>query len=184
MSTTYTEGGLYKGKIVKWGLAESKAKKTPQIFYTILIESETDDKGAEYECPSNERTVYRALTESTVDWVLEELAKLGFSGTSFAQLDPAHAQAHDFTGTEVVVKCKHEEYNGKTQERFEFQLGGGGPAQMEQSATKKLDSMFGAKLKAIGKEMKHERSTKLQPAKIPSKVAPKTPMEAEIEEIM
>ena len=53
MSLTYTNGATYKGKIVKWGLSESKAKKTPQIYFTVLIENEVDAKGVEFDCPAN-----------------------------------------------------------------------------------------------------------------------------------
>jgi uncharacterized protein (TIGR02996 family) len=179
MALTYTDGCLYKGTIVKWGLSESKAKKTPQVFFTVSIKCETDDKGGEFDCPSYERTVWRALTDNTVDYVVEELGKLGFTGSSFAQLDPDHPQAHDFLDQVVTVKCKHETYEGKINEKFEFHLGGTGPKKMESGAAKKLDSLFGGKLKAVSSEVKREKAK-------PANTAPaeKSRVEREMEEIM
>jgi uncharacterized protein (TIGR02996 family) len=163
MSLTYTNGGLYSGKIVKWGLAESSKKKTPQAFFTVLIENEVDAQGETFDCPSYERTIYRAITDNTVDRLIDDIARLGVELSSFSQLDPDSPNAVTFEGREVQIKCKHETYEGKTNERFDFNFGGGGPAQMEATGVKKLDQLFGPRLKKAAAE-KPRPATRTPPA--------------------
>lgn len=167
MSLTYNDGSRYSGKIVKWGISESK-NKTPQAFFMVMIEKEVDAKGETYDCPQYERTVYRALTENTIDWVVDELAKLGFTGTSFNQLRPDDPNAHDFAGTEVKLRCKHETFEGKTREKFEFDFGSKAPEQLDKSGVSKLDQLFGSKLKMAASTNKPRPATPKPPAKSPS----------------
>lgn len=149
MSLTYNDGGTYKGKITKWGIAESTKKKTPQAFFTVLIQGEVDDKGEVYDCPSYERTVYRAITENTVDFLIDDIGRLGFDLTSFSQLNPDAANAIDFRDKEVVVRCKHEEYEGKVRERFDFNFSRT-VEQLDKAGVSKLDQLFGNRLKKGG----------------------------------
>jgi uncharacterized protein (TIGR02996 family) len=149
MSLTYSDGATYKGKITKWGIAESSKKKTPQVFFTVSILAELDDKGEEFDCPSYERTIYRAVTENTVDFLIDDIGRLGFELTSFSQLNPDDPNAIDFTDKEVVVRCKHEEYEGKARERFDFNFARQ-VEQLDKAGVSKLDQLFGSRLKKGG----------------------------------
>ena len=80
----YPEGG-YIGKVVQQALVKSKNKGTPQLVIRFTVESKADggDSG-----PRRERTMYRVITANTTQYVQEDLAKLGFTGTSISEVDP------------------------------------------------------------------------------------------------
>lgn len=177
MSQTYTNGSVYNARIVKWGVSEAKTG-TAQAFFKVLILNESDGKGGTFDCPEFERTIYRAITEKTVDRLVDDIARLGVELESFAQLDPENPKAVAFDGVEVEVRCKHESYNGKPTEKFDFNFGGGEPKAIESTGLSKLDKLFGSRLKKAAADKKGP--TKAQPAN----AAPsKTPTEKEAEEV-
>lgn len=101
----YAEGG-YIGKITQQALVKSQNKGTPQLVIRFTVESHADgtDSG-----PKMERTMYRAITANTAQYVQEDLAKLGFTGTSLSEIDPNSPKfSFDLTGKEIGVYCKHE----------------------------------------------------------------------------
>ncbi len=151
MGTTYTNGGKYKGRIVKWGLGESKEKKTPQLSFVVHIEREVAPDGTEYDCPTYERTIYRYITDATVERLVDDLRRLGYEGESFDQLHPDHPQAHSFEGQEVRVYCKFEQYQNQDKEKFEFDFGTPEIKNMEKAAVSQLNAKFGAMLKATAR---------------------------------
>lgn len=142
----YANGGTYKGRITKWGLTESRQKKTEQFFVSFQITGQVQD-GHEVDCPSSEQTIYRPITDNTIDFLVEDLKNLGFTGTDFSLLDPETPGAHDFAGHEFEARCSHEEYLGKMQERWSFAWAGGGTPALGTSGVSKLNQRFGAKLK-------------------------------------
>lgn len=101
----YPEGG-YLGKVTQQALVKSQNKGTPQLVIRFTVESKADgsDSG-----PKRERTMYRAITANTAQYVQEDLAKLGFTGSSLSELDPNSPKfSFDLTGREIAVYCKHE----------------------------------------------------------------------------
>lgn len=101
----YPEGG-YIGKVVQQALVKSKNKGTPQLVIRFTVESKADggDSG-----PRRERTMYRVITANTTQYVQEDLAKLGFTGSSISEVDPNSPKfSFDLTGKEIAVYCKHE----------------------------------------------------------------------------
>lgn len=139
---SYDQGVYENVEITGQGFSQSKEKKTPYFFLTI--------SPGEYE-----RTISFYLPdgkEDAVDRMLDSLERLGLNMNGlerFAQLDP-RSQAHvSFVGSTVTVECKHETNNGKTYERWDVPfLGGVKPVELDQPAIRKLDAMFGKKLKA------------------------------------
>lgn len=150
------EAGSYMGRITKWGLSAAKTG-TPQFFATFVPLGRIDPaKPSDTEnliaCPDWERTVFRAITENTIDFVARDLAALGYTRDTFDQLDPEHADAHSFADMEIRVVCKHESYQGKEKERWDFAFGDGfTPKAMESGGMKKLNALFGKKLKQVAK---------------------------------
>lgn len=146
------EPGKYKGRIVKWGLAESKEKKTPQFFCSCEILGEIDrDESFSPIDDAEERTVFRAITSGTIDYVIKDLQTLGWNGTDFNELSPDHPNAFDLTGKEVELRCSHEMYKDKDRERWEFAFSGGGElnlTQLDKKGISALNALFGNKLKA------------------------------------
>lgn len=101
----YPEGG-YRGKVVQQALVKSKNKGTPQLVIRFTVESKADgtDSG-----PKRERTMYRAITSNTIEYVKEDLQKLGFTGTSIGEVDPNSPKfSFNMVGQEIGVYCKHE----------------------------------------------------------------------------
>lgn len=143
----YKDGGQYLGRIVNWGLCESDKKKTPQFFVTFSVLGERKADGTE-ECPQYERTVFRAITENTIEYITRDLRNLGYEDESFDRLDPAHPQAHSFKGKEIPIRCKHDDYEGDTTEKWEFDFAGSfKPKSLEKTGVARLNALFGNMLK-------------------------------------
>lgn len=150
MSTKFNQGE-YVARVTSWGLTESKNKKTPQFvlrFTPIGKINPNDPTGATLSCPNYERSVYRAITKNTVNFLIEDLQYLGYNKASFKYLDPDEEGAHDFSNLEIRVRCDHEEYNGNVQERWNLARDGGAElVPLEGSKVRELDSLFGRTLK-------------------------------------
>lgn len=104
----YAEGG-YIGKVTQQALVKA-GTGTPQLVIRFTVERYWDkDKKAEVPCEQRyERTIYRTITAKTAEYVKQDLDNLGFTGTSFKELDPNTAGHFDLTGREINVFVKHE----------------------------------------------------------------------------
>lgn len=149
MATQFKEG-FYAGRITsRWGLGKSKDKGTPCIQWWVTPTHRKEMGKLVPMETSGERTVIRYLTEGTIDSVIKELRSFGYDYDSFDQIDPEHAEAFDFEGIEVELRCKHETYEGEARERWEFAMLGGGSfvKPIERSDVSKLNTLFGKHLK-------------------------------------
>lgn len=141
----YYSQGPYLAEIIDQGLSQS-GTGNPQIFLRIRVLESTDVNPITVE--QYERTIYWTLTEKTIEFTLDKLAQLGFKGTSFRQIDPLHQGHHSFIGQQIDAYCKVETYQGKEREKWDLSFGGGGaPEPLDDSETRKLDALFGRKLK-------------------------------------
>ncbi len=149
--------GKYKARIKKWGLAESNTKKTPQLFFTCDVVGFYQKGSGEEKCHdmnSAERTVFRPITENTIDYVIQDVRKLGWTGAELAELNPDHPNAHDFSNQPIDLICEHETYQGKQTERWSFAFSGGGEltlSMLDKKGIGALQAHFGGKLKAGAK---------------------------------
>lgn len=145
---TYYTRGAYKAEIIGQGLSTSSSGNA-QIWLQARILESIDDPNMAIQ--QYDRTVYWSITEGTIDFVLEKLDLLGFAGDSFRQLDPNAANHHSFVGQQVDLFCKIEQYEGKDREKWDLsrQLSGGPPnvQALDDADARKLDAMFGRKLK-------------------------------------
>lgn len=162
MSTlTYENGGRYRGKITNWGLSPSSGKGTPQFWVSFIPIYQINPMDPEdtKTCPSEERTIFRPITEGTIDYVAQDLEKLGYDRADFDGLDPNSSAAFSFKDTEFDAVCRHDTYEGKTREKWEFAFGGG--LQLTPLATnevKKLNALFGKRLKGKPGNGRHSQS--------------------------
>jgi hypothetical protein len=151
MSITYRPG-VYRGQIFKWGLSKVISTGNPQFIISFQIQGEVDqsdpDRGL-IQCQEGERSIFRVITPNTIDYILQDLEKLGYDKEGFEFLSPEHPGAFNFLGMEIEVICSHETYEGKAREKWSFAWGGGGMEiqPLENSEVKKLNAMFGKKLK-------------------------------------
>ena len=144
MPTYYAEGP-YRAEIKEQGLSKSK-NDNPQFFLKIVVLESLDINPISYQ--QYERTIFWTVTEKTIDFVVDKLATLGFQGASFRQLDPSHVGHQSFVGQEIEVYCKLETYEGKEREKWDLSFTGGGTQEpLDESEARKLDALFGRKLK-------------------------------------
>ncbi len=147
MSVFYDEG-KYRVRIVKQALGESSTGN-PQFILRFMvlakIESDCDSEVRQYE-----RTMYRSITEKTIQYIVQDLQTLGFEGSGFRQLDPAVSGHHSFVGQEVEMWCKHDEYNGKELEKWSIATS---PSDIEvkplrPDKLRELENLYGKHLRA------------------------------------
>ena len=142
--------GKYRGRICEWSLSQSKTKKTPQFAVTCELIGYYDRDQLNDMSGSDKRTVFKFITENTVDYFIEDMRKLGWNGDQFAELNPDHPGGHNFKDVEVDLTCEHETYEGKDRERWNFAFGGGGMqlTALDKKGVSSLQALFGSKLKA------------------------------------
>lgn len=164
--------GIYKGRVTDWAITQAQTGNK-QLAFKFQITGKVDEAFPDGElipCSPDERTIYRAITDKTFDWVIQDLEHLGYDKNGFVYIDRNHPEAHDFTGAEVTVRCKHDNYEGKTKEKWEFAWGGGGGGELkaiESGEIKKLDAMFGKKWARRGKPAVAASTPKSDPHSAP-----------------
>ena len=153
----YAEGA-YMGEVSDVAVGESK-NGHPQIkvkFYpTATVSTRYNDDGEiEADLTPTQRKYERtaqitikADDERSMDFALMKLRAAGWEGESFRELD-------SLRGTTINLTCRHEQgtgdYSGKTFERWELPLPPreSEPLESDSSVARKLDALFGKKLKA------------------------------------
>lgn len=147
----YYPPGRYRGRVVGQAMTMTK-KEEPQFVLTFDLVGLYDPSQPEALAAVNpgQRSVFRVINQNTIDYMIQDLQYLGFDKASFGLLDPSVDGHHSFIGREIDALCSHEEYEGAQREKWQLSRGGGGmnlkPA--DNTAMRKLDALFGAKLKA------------------------------------
>jgi len=138
------EPGVYQAEVLGQEFRPSTSKGTPGFHLKIRPE------GGAYE---RELTFW--ITEKTAEYVARDLAKLGFRGSSFAELEPGTPNYHSFAGDTITVVCSHEKSNtdpNKVFERWQLPYEGGETGEpMASKDVRKLDALFGKHLKRAAK---------------------------------
>lgn len=143
------EPGQYRGRVTRWGLVKA-GTGTAQFALTFLPLGSLNAQNPDADllpCAALERTIFRAITEKTAQWLLQDLKTLfEYPFDRFGPLDPDSEEAFDFHDCEFTASLAYEEYDGKTRERWNF---AGGHAQvsgdpMSPAEIRKLDTLFGA----------------------------------------
>jgi hypothetical protein len=100
-----------------------------------------------------QRTVYRVITDKTIDFVVDDLKALGYPHGSFRYLDPQVDGFFDLSGSELEFMCEIENYQGEDKERWsiarqatELQVD-----PLESSKLRQLDALFGKQMKVLDK---------------------------------
>jgi len=154
MARPYYAPGRYWGKIVHQALSES-SNGNPQVIITFEVigaVNPDDPDGDLLPCGQrNERSVFQTITDKTVEWVTDNLRKLGFTSNSFADIDLDSTNCCDLRNREAPFWCDHEAHykTGDPVERWKVASDGNG-LQVKPLAPKgvrQLDAMFGKYLK-------------------------------------
>lgn len=151
MGVFYSEGN-YWVKCVSQAMGASKNKGTPQFSLRVAIAGKVNPlapTGDLIAVESGERTLYMYITEGTAERLCEDLQRIGFDKDSFKFLNPANENFHNFCGVEFEAYCKHEEYEGKTNEKWSiaFDRNAATAEPLEDKEVRKLDNLFGKFLK-------------------------------------
>lgn len=157
----FYEPGFYLCNVDSHAFQESK-NGNPMIVFKVTPEARLVgrfDSAGEYteeQAPvarSYQRTariVINTESEASMDYALMKLREAGFTGTRFADLDLANCR--------VRMECRHEdgkgEYVGSVFEQWEFPLPQreSVPLESDDKVARRLDNLFGKKLKASGGE--------------------------------
>ena len=156
MPKTFYEPGRYLGKITRQKLGQSSTGN-PQIVLSFEVLGKinpSDPEGELLSVAANyERTMYQSITEKTIDFVVENLDRLGWVGSSWGDFDEDSSRCCDLRGNEVAFSCKHEAHyqTGEMHERWSVAGDGVAVKPLESSEVRKLDAMFGKALKGRGK---------------------------------
>lgn len=154
-SKPYYEVGRYACKIISQALGEA-GTGTPQFSIRFTVQGLVDTSDPTRLIPAQqqyERTHYRAITNKTIPYFVEDLKVLGFAGSSFRQLDPNNEDFHDLAGRDVDMWCSHENgLDGTPREKWGVARKGGGDLDIKPLDSKKvreLDNLFGKHLKGM-----------------------------------
>lgn len=157
MGTYYKNECAYWGKVTKQAMGKT-ANGNAQFVLSFVVIGEInplDPQGELIPCQSYERSVYRVINANTVDFAMEDIQALcdakGCEGiSSFRNIDPTRTEfTHDFVGTELGFYCKHGEYQGKVNEKWQISRSSGASAgdPMDDKEMRQLDALFGKRLK-------------------------------------
>lgn len=151
--------GKYLARVINQALGKAQTG-TPQFVLRFVILGAIDPANPDGDLLATaqyERTLYRAITEKTMPYFLEDLESLGYTRDSFRFLDPNIPNFHNFVGQEILVFCAHEN-DQQNQLREKWGIAKKASAfkvdPLENAAIRQLDSLFGKQLKALRKEPK------------------------------
>jgi hypothetical protein len=138
-----TPEGNYEGKILAHGLIKSSGKGTPGL--EVRCEVATEGQGKKVV------TTTLWLSPGAIKGSKSKIGGMGFQGR-IRQLDPRAGDSFvDLSGTIVTLKCKHEDYEGKPQERWEIAGGGNEPLPLDDFD--KVDAAFAGEFQAADEDV-------------------------------
>ena len=141
---TYYAPGTYDCQIVDQGFDVSKEKKTPFLWLSFQPAALVNLDGSTVDCTEHyDREVRMYLTEKTVERHIQRLRDIGFTGSSFKDLEPGGTC--NLAEKVASIECKHED----GYERWDFPApsGGGLSSEHKDGVARKLDALFGKALK-------------------------------------
>lgn len=153
-NSPYYAVGRYACKVTAQALGETSTGN-PQFVLRFQVLGLVDpaDPGKYIAAGQQfERTHYRAITEKTIKYFLDDLKILGFDGSSFKDLDPATEGFHDFRGMDIDMWCAHENgQDGGQREKWGVARQGGSleVKPLEPKKLRDLDNLFGKQLKGL-----------------------------------
>ncbi len=144
--------GTYRARMDSVSLGKSANKGTPEIRFNATLIGKHGVNGLE-ACNASNITVFRYVSDGTIDFLIQELAWLGYNRESFAELDSNHPNAFPWPGVEFDVGPKVESYDAgdgkgpKDREKWEFRRGAPKGKPIEKEEVSALDAKYGAYLK-------------------------------------
>lgn len=155
MKASYGQG-RYWVRVLSQAFGKSKNKGTPEFSMRILILGKVNVENPDGDlvrCDQNERYIFIYITEGTAEFVIDDLARIGYDKPSFKFLNSGVPGHFDFTNREFEAFCEHEEYEGKTKEKWRIAKPRNHieSAPLDDKEVRQLDSLFGKQLAKLGK---------------------------------
>lgn len=107
MSTFY-QPGRYRCEVTQQAMMKASTGTAQFVLKVMVLDQYVGPDQLEPCRQQYERTIFRAITDKTMDFFQKELDVLGFTGGSLRQLDPNYDGFTDFKGVCVDCLCKHE----------------------------------------------------------------------------
>lgn len=162
-SGPFYEVGLHVGEITSQAVTKASTG-TKQFVIGVKILGAVNVKGEMVAHRQQyNRSIFWAVTEKTVPFVIEKLNTLEFEGTAASQFDPHHPHHVSMVGRQVDLWCRHEQrQSGEWGEKWDVSTGGGGREYEELPAKemRELDALFG---KALTGAKKAQQPASYQP---------------------
>ena len=149
----FYDQGIHVGEVLQQGLTKASTG-TFQFVLTIKVLGVADPRDTTSYTPHRnqfQRSIYMAITEKTIEFVVPSLEVLGYEGTSFAALDPSHPDHQSFVGKTFDFLCMHEaDQDGNQRERWSVARTAKLPElqPLESREMRQLDALFGKALSA------------------------------------
>lgn len=143
------DAGLYKVRLTSCGLGKSTEKKTPYVYFEFLPMYRVDQTRPDeaIPCPQQPRTIFLYLSQAAVDYTVQKLRAIGYPFDDFGHLEAGPNQWGCYD-REVDAVCKHENYNNKLRDKWDFYTPGSIEHQaLDAKAIRELDALYGKKFK-------------------------------------
>lgn len=142
--------GRYLAEVIEQALGKAQTGTAQFVLKVRILECLTPRA----ETDQYERTLYLALTDKTMEYVVPKLQGIGYTRDSLKYLDPSEPNHHSFAGQQIEVFCNHENNrDGVPQEKWDIARQGSKPLEVtpvDKSALRSLDLLFGKAAKQAG----------------------------------
>lgn len=139
--------GLYRGIVKDWGVKQASTGKFQHYLLFEIPEKAKDDSSIEGGFDKLQkpflRTVFKAMTPKTRQWLLTDLQALGYDRPSLvvSAITPNNDDSFKFGGRAAVLECTHELYKGAMKERWQITTRKGS-SKLTTEDISQLDQMF------------------------------------------
>jgi len=162
--------GSYRGNLESAVLALTKGGSEQVVIKFVLSDIQGNPLGVT-------RSMYLSMSGGAWPYTRQKLEALGFNGDfDNPQFDPQKSSNFE-------VLCKHDEYEGKTTEKWDLANWGGGPEKASNDVIKRYNAKWKAEVgspppKPAGAPARPPSLPPRPPAKQPERVSPKDQGEA------
>lgn len=153
MARLYYPEGKYNCRVKKQAFTKA-GTGTLQFAMAVEVLASTEQPISEPNFQRLQRLVQIPLTEKTIGRFVENLKDLGYAGHDIFQLDPDSPKfSFDLRDQDITLECKHEEYRGEKNEKWNFPMK---PKSVEKAEKERIGSMASLFAKATGLEVAEE----------------------------
>lgn len=142
---THYKAGTHLIQITNQGFGEANNEnRTPFFFIEFRVLAELVGKENPQQVIHDKqypRTIELMFSNKSIEYVRKKLARLGWTGDDFEELDPHRRPFHSFIDKQTEAKCEHED----GWERWDLVWDGDSskPKESVEGVARKLNALFG-----------------------------------------